>query len=432
MFAALLPGRASAEAAPWLFVSDIHLEASKAISAPSRYGQDTNAFLFDSLIRDMRAVDPNAPVVVITGDLLAHLIKPADAPGTAVRMARAFNAAFPHAQFVLVLGNEDSSCGDYALSPNEPFLRTVARAWAPLVNRNGAAPNFVRTFSHDGFYTATLPVKGGLHAVIVDDVFWSARYAPHCLPAGNIRLSSLHELDRALQSTPGNLWVLFHIPPGIDAFSTAHIAHRLALVPFLAPDLRDQFLIALHGASARISLAVAGHTHKFAYRVLGATDPHPIPLLMVPAVSPIFANAPMYLTATVRKGGSLGTVRLHAFDKGRWSDIGGMPSLGVTEFTPAQLLALQERLLHDGALRDTYARLYSGGARPEIGTGNWPIYWCATTALGSTSFRQCTHTGGFSFVTRRGFDAIGLTLFVLVFAIAGLLVWRVRRRALRS
>ncbi len=108
----------------------------------------------------MRHADPDPPVVVVTGDLLSHHISKSDATPTAVSIAHLLNAAFPRAQFVLTLGNVDSACGDYALAPDAPFLRSLARAWGPLVNRNGAAPDFQRTFAHDGFYTAALPVPG--------------------------------------------------------------------------------------------------------------------------------------------------------------------------------------------------------------------------------------------------------------------------------
>src|SRR5665213_1560483 len=150
---ALLLGRAGADAAPWLFVTDIHLEAH------------------------------------------------------------------PDGHRPLALGNNDSNCGDYGVTPNSPFLRDVARAWAPLVNRHNAAPHFLQTFARDGFYTATLPIRQ-TRAVVIDDVFWSPRYRSGCGPARDASAAALREPDRALPRSAQRSWLFLHIPPGIDAFST--------------------------------------------------------------------------------------------------------------------------------------------------------------------------------------------------------------------
>src|SRR5665213_2379855 len=232
---ALLLGRAGADAAPWLFVTDIHLEAHPDGHRPSPLGSDTNAVLFARALGEMHAAVPNPAVVVVGGDLLAHDMTRAHATKTAIAIAHDFNRVFPRAQFILTLGNNDSNCGDYGVTPNSPFLRDVARAWAPLVNRHNAAPHFLQTFPRDGFYTATLPVAG-LRAVVIDDVFWSPRYRAGCGRAGDVAADALRQLGRALQDDRGAVWVLYHIPPGVDAFSTAQVLHRLAIVPFLAPN----------------------------------------------------------------------------------------------------------------------------------------------------------------------------------------------------
>jgi hypothetical protein len=427
----LCAGTTRAGAAPWLFVTDIHLEANGPSKnmLPSRLGTDTNAVLFESAIREMQRVDPDPPVVVLGGDLLAHDITRRTATPTAVRIARRLNRAFPRAQFVLALGNEDSACGDYGLAPDSEFLREVTAAWAPLVNRNGAAPDFRRTFAHDGFYTASLPVPG-LHAIVVDDVFWSPRYRARCGTAGTVVTDSMAELETALKANHERVWVLFHIPPGVDAFSSALIAHRTAIVPFLAPDLRDRFLAALSESRDRIALAVAGHTHKFAYRIVNATDPRPLPMLLVPSISPIFENAPSFVTAAVSADGTLRNVEEVSYVNGVWRAIGGMPSLGVDDFSGPQLVALQDRLTREPQLRATFERLYEGGAPPEITDRNWGIYWCSATAFATEAFRDCTNDGGFSLITRRGLIVLLVPAVIVALLAGAIVMWR-RRRALR-
>src|SRR5579884_1808783 len=108
LFAALLLGH-------WLVAGDIHAIPGSTGSTPSGYGSDTNWALFDSTIAAMRRADPNPSVVLLTGDFLAHHF-PKNIPlaeRTTARIAHAFDTAFPHAQFVIVPGNNDDPCGDY-------------------------------------------------------------------------------------------------------------------------------------------------------------------------------------------------------------------------------------------------------------------------------------------------------------------------------
>jgi hypothetical protein len=413
-------------AAPWLFVTDIHLQAGRDGSRPAPFGQDTNAVLFASSLREMHAVDPNPPVIVIGGDLLAHIMDQRYATATAVLIAHHFNRVFPRAQFILTLGNEDSNCGDYGVAPNSAFLREVARAWEPLVNRNNAAPNFIRTFSRDGFYTASLPVRG-TGAVVIDDVFWSPRYRSGCGPAQGAGARVLSELQHALATAKGRSWVFLHIPPGIDAFSTTHLTHRLAVVPFLNPGPRAGLTALVGDPSNRVGLIFAAHTHKFAYRIVNASGAHPVPILMVPAISPIFGNAPSFLTANVSPDGVVSAVEETSYLHGRWQDDGGLHSLGVSELNAAELGALQERLATNRGLRERFAALYNGDAPPEINEGNWRSYWCAATAFAATDFRACTEQGGYSIFTARGILLVGGGV-VLLLAVAATLILAARLR----
>jgi sphingomyelin phosphodiesterase acid-like 3 len=423
-----LPG--SASAAPWLFLSDIHFDPRSRSTVPSYPGEDTNLVLLRASIAEMKRVDPAPPVVVITGDFLAHHFDSSKAIPTMKALAVRFNAAFPQAQFVIALGNEDSACGDYALTLNAPFLPAVAAAWEPLVNRRGAAPAFLRTFSRDGFYTATLPIPH-LRAVVIDDVFWSTRYHTPCggKSAGGQTLSALRA---ALQhSDDDRHWIVGHIPPGIDAFSTIQLFHRLVVAPFLEPSARQGFLALANDSRSHVTLVLMAHTHKFSYRVDATGGTHAAPIFIIPAVSPIFANAPSFLTVNVRPDGAIADADDHAFLNGRWRDIGGTRTLGLAAVTAPELLALQSRLAASPALRATYARLYNAGARPEIDEKNWRAYWCTTTAFTAGEFDACIgHGAGISLITARGIRVIAVAALGLValIAVAGALVYRFRRK----
>jgi hypothetical protein len=410
--------------AAWLFVSDVHLNPKDRSPIPVRIGLDTNTALLDSALAEMKRVDPSPPVVLIDGDFLAHRFNYANAISTMEFIARRFDRAFPRAQFLIAFGNEDAGAADYGFVPNSAFAKATAIAWAPLVNRNGTAPNFAETFGRDGFYTARLPVPH-TQALVINDVFWSPFYRP-----GSVRgagAQTIAELRAALQRTPNeDHWIVGHIPPGIDAHSTAHLLHGLLVVPFLDTVPRDQFLAAIADPANRVTLVIHGHTHKFSFRIPGTAD-RPVPMLLIPAISPIFRNAPAFLTADVDAGGTIRELKVHALLEGSWTEVGSTRSLGLDAFSGPELVSLQGRLENDADLRAAFDRLYQAGAPPEINERNWRTYWCAAAEFTDANFSACTGAGGVGLVTRRGILLIAIATIALL-ALAVFLWVRLRRR----
>jgi hypothetical protein len=413
---------------PWLAISDVHYDPANKHHRPSRLGSDTNDALLTSMLAEAHAVDPNPPVVLIGGDFLAHSFKRADANATMEELARRFDATFPNAQFVIALGNNDSNCGDYNAPIDGPFLSAVAKAWAPLVNRRGAAPDFAARFAHDGSYVARLP-EPGLRVVVTNDVFDALRYNSSCAKGIDGAAESLGRFQHDLRDAgPGDHnWTLFHVPPGIDAFSTTHLTHHLGVVPFLRPHAREALESDIGDPRNRVILAIAGHTHKFAYRIVPGPGDVRVPTLLVPSVSPVFDNGPSFLEIGVQPDGSLSTVVEYSYAHRAWHRLGDLAELGVAHFTPSELDALQQRLAREPALRAEFSRLYSGAGNPEIDESNWRSYWCAVANFSATDFDDCTGQSGFGILTRRGVEVV-VVLAVLVVALSAFFFFRGRRR----
>ena len=423
---------ASAPERPWLFVSDVHYDRyASRNEKPNHDRDDTDPQLFASFLAEAKRVDPDPPVVVIAGDFIAHHAYKADALDTMTTLARAFDATFPKAQFLITLGNNDSSCGDYVPPLGGPFLSGVAKAWAPLVDRGGAAPRFEETFARDASYVARLP-EANLRAVVINDNFFTMRYTASCATpqAPAHVLAALHE---TLSATPAGVRnvVLFHVPPGVDAYSTSHLTHGLFVVPFLRPRSRDALDAQLGDPASHVVLAIAGHTHRFSFHVVPASGGKNLPMLLVPSISPIFGNYPSFLVGPMEPGGTLGDLTQYAFDGNAWTRLGDLASVGVPRFEAPALLKLQDDLLKNAAYRTRFAELYEGGGPSEIVPKIWSVYACAMIELNDAAFESCTGKRGYSILTRRGVAlaaAIALALAVAAAVVFGLRL-RARRRA---
>lgn len=392
VFAALL-----ALTQPWLLVSDLHVIPYSSGDYPSYYRSDTNWALLDSTVEEMRQAVPDARVIVISGDFLAHNFatwsrrgRPnqsvtASALYTMSRIESAFARAFPKAQFVIALGNNDDPCGDYRTSPDSPYLAAVARIWAPLVNRGGAAPDFIRSFSHNASYTARVPANG-VRVVAVDDVYWSVLYRPCRATRANQRAAEMSWLANTLARTPRGVRnvILMHIPPGVDPASTL-LTHRLLIVPFMSDDMRAH-LFSLFSERNDIAFAIAGHMHRNGFRIAGG-----VPLIVAPAISPVYENNPTFLRLDVDERGVPVDERQYAYSirEGAWSEIFDFDrSYDVTSLKAPQLLAAHRLIGDNSAAREKWAQSMTGGSyfSREI-LAAWQSFWCAQTAFGSQYVR---------------------------------------------
>jgi sphingomyelin phosphodiesterase acid-like 3 len=425
-------GISRAQAGPtWLFVSDVHFNplddpalADRLAAVPvdqwdgifdadprpvSPYGTDANAPLLRLALLSMRSDAGSPAVVVIPGDLLVHNFRVqwnhaatdtsddaffAFADKTIAYLAHEFDAAFPAAQFVVTLGNNDSPYGDYHIQPHSPFLAHYERAWEPLVNRGGRAPDFAREFPNDGNYVATLP--NGTDVVVVNSNAWSdgARSIDESDGGADAAAKAgMTWFEHAVAASPigARTWALLHVPPGIDAFA----ATRGRVVAFYKPELLARFRAVRAADGKPLGLIVAGHIHNDGFRIVDRT-----PLWFIPSISPVHRNNPGYIVARVAPSGGIADYTAYDLDLSQPPPAAGDPSFGreyafdarfaVHGFTLAALAQIQRALHDDPALRTADASIYvSGSPFTPITATNWPTFWCANSALDPAAFERC-------------------------------------------
>src|SRR5271154_306944 len=194
-----------------LLISDIHLDpvadpaiVKQLIAAPvmqweaifqssqqkafAAYGADSNYPLFSSALAEAAAQAP-FDYVIFSGDALRHNFSQAFvAAGGTPEEYPAFAAkteAFVVQELqnklkvpvLAALGNNDSSCGDYQIPPNSPFLATTADQLDVLA----ASPEAKSTFQLGGFYSVPHPTVANQEIIVLNTIFWSTSYKS-CTP----------------------------------------------------------------------------------------------------------------------------------------------------------------------------------------------------------------------------------------------------------
>ena len=404
----------------WLVAGDLHVEPRPIGPKPLHLGHDTDWALFDSTVAAMRRTDPKAPVVIVTGDLLAHYFPHDEALArrTMARIVQTFNAAFPRAQFVIVPGNNDDPCGDYRATPGDPYYAYLAHLWAPLVNRNGAAPDFERDFATYGWYSARLPGKA-VNVIALDSVYWSFVYRSCSGIHANAPQRELQWLGQSLATMrDARVIVVMHIPPGDDAMSTLE-THRLFVVPFLQPQATATLLGILHRYGSTISFVITGHVHRSDFRLLGG-----VAMLVVPAVSPVSYSNPTFLRLDIGANGTLRdyTPFYYDFRTREWNNAVSFDrAYGVTSFSPSALAAIHQRLGTDDDLQGRWANIaVSNSGYSDVNSRTLRVYWCAQTEVGER-FSNCSGV-------RRRIQTVIIAFIVAAAVVVAALVVTLRRR----
>ena len=388
----LLPNPALADQ-KWLVASDLHVDPFDRNPMPSDYDFDTNWPLFYSALAAMHRTEPNPSVVILTGDFLAHhWFRKVRASGrnstafsaakdTMAQIARSFAKTFPHSQFVIVLGNNDDPCGDYRSAPGTPYIAALAKIWEPLVNRRGAAPGFLRDFSHNGSYTARLPGTR-LRAIALDDVPWSIVYRSCGRAKEDLPSEQQAWFARTLAATPNGTRnaVFLHIPPGVDANSTL-LTHRFLVVPFMQPGQQARFLAQAGANAGKIAFEIGGHLHQNDFRLMAG-----VPLLIAPSISPIYKNSPAFLDLRVANEGTLRDYGMYAYDYDAqsWARVFDFDkTYGVNAFDAASLERAHRRIEDDPQAYEAWSNAQvAGSPHRQTTRDTWRAYWCAQELSG--------------------------------------------------
>ena len=275
---------ASAPASQWDSIF-----ATSVMTACATYMQDTNFALLNTAIAAMKAQTPNPDIIIISGDMLVHYfqvlydnrVTNPTAAGykslvntTEEYLAMKLMQAFPNAQILPTLGDWDSDMGVVRTPASSAFLQSFASTWYAAVNRNGSSPGFLDTFSTGGYYSAEIPINPNIRLIGLYTQPWAEECTSGCSTLGD---AEMHWFTQELQDAKEQgqkVWLLGHIPPGIDANTTAINIRthgqtcQEAVTPFWADVYSSQLYALFAQYNGTIDFGVFAHEHYDDFRLV--------------------------------------------------------------------------------------------------------------------------------------------------------------------
>ena len=400
-------------------------------------GIDTPPALLDSALHAALRQQPHPLLVTISGDLLAHqfdcrfhTLAPsatdadysAFAAKTVAFVALQLHQTFPHSAIYFALGNNDSGCKDYREDPNSAFLQTDAQSFAAGALSPANRANILHEFPQLGDYNIALPAPiRHTRLIVLQDIFESKKYTACNGTENNAaaqQIAWLRTQLTAARAAHQHVWIMAHIPPGIDAYSTftrhRNICGGKSPEMFLGSEALANTLTDFPDV---IRLALFGHTHMDEFRAYKTPD-GTIPGKLIPSITPVNGNNPSFTIATIEPttatlkdytvfAAANQTSTTKSWDNKdiAWSkEYSFSTTYHLPDLSGRSLAKLTTSFLDDKSgtseASHAYQQLFYAGEPPAVNGIStspkaaamqivWPTYACAITHADAASFQSC-------------------------------------------
>jgi len=395
-------------------------------------GVDTSEILWRSSLAAIRANAAHVQFVTISGDLLAHAfdckyktLLPAATRADYVAFVEkairyivgGLRTSLPGVPMYIAMGNNDSGCTDYALDPtHDEFLAQTAKIVAEALPESDREA-VLRDFAAGGYYSAPLPAPLPHDRILVlDDLFFSGKYVtcagkPDLAPAA-AQLAWLAAELEAARTHNEHVWVMGHIPPGVDLISTARKLTNICAGAKPQMFLGSESLATVLARNSDvIRLALFGHTHSDEMRLItpepadsgraaSSSSPIGVPLKIVASITPINGNRPTFTIASIDPA----TATLVDYKVIVASNVTGVDATWSPEYTystaygepafdSASLVSLIAGFQADpsaqSASSQAYLRNYFPGDLSAVIQLVWPQYACSMNHDSAANFSAC-------------------------------------------
>jgi len=401
----------------------------------SQYGQDTNWWLLRSALDQMRVTLPHPAFIMVPGDLLAHEFPKtyenvthdndrehyrAFVLKTLDFLALEFRKRFGDTKILVTPGNNDEECGDNSIEAHGRFLSDTAE----LARDSAQADRgFKKEWKALGTYNVPHPVVPGVRVISLNSAVFSNRYQPAsfgqgCVPvasnAANDLLAWLESNLAAAKQANEKVWLLFHVPPGIDASATTHEFEALAkettspsgaacskaVVPLWVPTWTAQFHSLLENYQDTVIASFAGHTHTDDFRLISTLGSRKEFVLINPPISPIDNQNPAFRIVTFESEGRLADQSTYYLTnlkdatsetQGQWKkEYQFSEEWKARQLNAASLEAIYSQIGTEQKARERWLKLYNvSSAIAKVPAGNGRGLYCAIEHLDPESYATC-------------------------------------------
>jgi sphingomyelin phosphodiesterase acid-like 3 len=389
-------------------------------------GIDTSFALFDSSLKAMRSHAADVRFATVSGDLLAHdfqckfeTLFPKSTPvdyrtfveKTLDYVIDELYQSFLGIPVYVALGNNDSDCGDYRLDAHSDFLAVTGSE----VMKNFSASErqaAQESFAVGGYYSVSLPAPiENARLLVLNDLFMSSNYAA-CSgkadpAAADAQLAWLRQQLSEARASKQKVWVMGHIPPGVNLHATARRMADLCggqnPIMFLSTEKLADMIAEF---SDVVQLAIFAHTHMDELRLLKKDGQGPassgksVAVKMIASVSPIHGNHPSFTLARIDPSSAtlvdykvfaasnetgVNAVWTEEYDFAR-----GFHEAAFSSSSVSQLIAgfAADPNAKTQASQDFIADFSVGYASPLLRMA-WPQYVCTLSNHTQQSFKAC-------------------------------------------
>jgi hypothetical protein len=203
------------------------------------------------------------------------------------------------------------------------------------------------------------------------------------------------------------VWLLMHIPPGADKYSTAQSVDSNGQITTATmmwnQDYQARFLQILSNYTGTIALTLAAHTHMDEYRILSPNNV----LEITPSIAPYFGNNPAFKIFTFSYDTLKATdYRILSYD------LATNPEQFISYYTFStaylmhgflndSLWQLYPELAAENAKQQLYREHYFSGHNYTIPVTNtfnpitdktWPVYWCGIGHMDEQGLIDCVNS----------------------------------------
>jgi len=399
-----------------------------SIQGYGTHSADSNYKLLNSALQNIYLLVPHPDFIVISGDFLAHDFQETYAKLTGTADPKAIDSfidktiafvtrmiarRFPNTSVYPALGNTDSYCGDYQIEPSGQFLRTTAKTWKGLLKHRANSMSFLRTFPVSGSYSIASSNNRAHRLIVLNNTFFSINYKNACgdqtADPGSDEIKWLGVELRKAATANEKVWLVYHIPPGIDVFATLHqkpasVDQMPNVIPFWQPTYNQQFISLVTQYSSTIVGSFAGHMHMDHFELIQSNQNAVSFVHMTPAISPLFGNNPAFeLLSYNRQSFALRDYTAYYLDLSsataqknapiKWrKEYSFVESYGQPVFAANTLRAVHNGMpTNQNGYRTKYETYHnvSNTTSPVVGPNNWRAYWCGMTNLTVPQYLSC-------------------------------------------